>query len=85
MFMVLHDLLVLGDTLDAVSVTKAAEFWDKVPQKRIDEPPKAGSRAFQMEIHDKFMRAAVGSNYRGQIEAKLAEAKELLRAQKALV
>jgi hypothetical protein len=56
-----------------------------VPKKRIAEPPRAGSKAFQTEIHDALMQAAVGPNYKAKFESRLVEAKDMLRKQQALV
>jgi len=84
MFLILHDLILLAGGPDRLDIEAVRKVWVKAPQERIDNPPKGGSRGYQVEWYQALMTAMIGPNYLEQVETAAERLRHELRATKAL-
>jgi DGQHR domain-containing protein len=84
MFMVLHDLCLLEDGPENLTVEKVESYWRKAPQERIIKPPAGGSRGFQLEWYRAIMEAMVGKDYMVKISEAVGRNRPRLLTEKAL-
>lgn len=84
MFMVLHDLSLLEDGPENLTVEKTEAYWKKAPQERITRPPAGGSRGFQLEWYRGIMEAMIGKDYVAKISEAAEENRPRLLAERAL-
>ncbi len=75
MFMILHDLALLEDGAEFLTVEKVEKYWKNAPLDRINKPPQGGSRGYQLEWYRAIMEKIVGADYLG----KIATAREKIR------